>query len=281
MTQSLDLRGRTILITGCNSGLGAELARVLALRGARIVGLGRTIERARAGCEGLPDAVPIACDLAEPTSVLAAASAIRGLQEPLHAIVANAGIMSLPKLELAHGFERQFFTNHVGHHLLVTRSLDTLAPDGRVVMLSSSLHAAAPREGIQFENLDGHKGYSPQKAYGQSKLANILFARHLSERLAHPRQTANAVHPGVVRTGLQRFLGAGSRMVFAAASPFFKSVQQGAATPAFVAAHPAAAGVNGAYFVDCAPATPSAEAVNADLAARLWEETERILRAVQ
>lgn len=188
--------------------------------------------------------------------------------------------MAIPELELVHGYERQFFTNHVGHHLLVTRLLDMLAPAGRVVVLSSSLHSSAPSAGIEFDNLDGHKGYSPWTAYGQSKLANLLFAKHLSTRLPRPQQTANAVHPGVVRTNLQRDLSLGVRLLFAIGSPFFKTIQQGAATPAFTAVHPGAATINGSYLADCSIAPTSSAAANPALAAALWDATERILRDV-
>lgn len=277
VTRGLDLTGRTIAITGCNSGLGYETTRALSARGARVIGLARTIDRAKEACARHPGATPIACDLAEPGSVLSAVDSIRSAGDTLDAIIANAGIMATPKLELVHGYERQFFTNHVAHHLLVTRLLDRLAPEGRVVVLSSSLHASAPPEGIRFDDLDGRYGYSPWTAYGRSKLANILFAKHLSGRLPRARQTANAVHPGVVRTNLQRDLGPGARVLFAIGSPFFKTVQQGASTPVFAAVHPAAARMNGGYLADCRLATPSAQAEDSILAARLWNETERIL----
>lgn len=281
VTRDLDLTGKLIAITGCNSGLGAELTRALTHRGARIVGLGRTTESAKAGCARHSRATPIACDLTQPASIIAAADAIRRLGAPLDAIVANAGIMATPKLELVHGIERQFFTNHIGHHLLVTRLLDMLAPTGRVVVLSSNLHTAAPPAGIEFDDLDCHKGYSPWTAYGRSKLANILFAKHLSERLPHPRQTANAVHPGVARTNLQRDLTLGSRLLFAIGSPFFKTIQQGAATPAFAAVHPLAAKINGSYLADHTVRPTSGHAADPALASALWNETERILRQIR
>ena len=90
--------------------------------------------------------------------------------------------MALPKLEKAIGYELQFFTNHIGHFLLVTGLIDRLAPEGRVVMLSSAAHNMAPKGGIAFDNLDGSKGYSAWVAYGQSKMANLLFAKELSRR---------------------------------------------------------------------------------------------------
>src|SRR5262245_50394951 len=113
--------------------------------------------------------------------------------------------MALPKLARAHGYELQCFTNHIGHFLLVTELLDQLSDNGRVVMLSSDAHKLfAPSEGIQFDNLSGDKGYSAFRAYGQSKLANLLFAKKLAHRIAGTGRVANAVHPGAASTGLDR-----------------------------------------------------------------------------
>ncbi len=279
VTNGLDLSGQTILVTGCNSGLGRETMRALCARGARVMGAARTLRKATTACKQVPgEALPVACDLSEPASVRAAVAIVRQMGHPLDAIIANAGIMALPKLERQYGYELQFFTNHVGHHLLVTGLLDQLADTGRVVMLSSGLHTAAPPEGIQFDNLSGEKGYAPWTAYGQSKLANLLFAKHLATRLPKPGQTANAVHPGVIRTNLQRRLGLGMRAVFVAVGPLFlKTVPQGAATQCYVAVHPAAASVRGEYFADCNLAQPSRNGQDAGLAAKLWEKTEDIL----
>lgn len=280
VTAGMDLRGRTIAITGASSGIGLELARVFVARGAQVLALCRTMERARGVALVAPGATPIACDLEDPRSILAAVAAVREFGEPLDALIANAGIMAPPTLELVLGYERQFFTNHVGHHLLVTRLVDRLREDGRVVVLSSSLHTAAPPGGIDFDNLDGRRGYSPWAAYGRSKLANILFARALARRLPHPGQAANAVHPGVARTGLQRNLRPATRLLFALGAAASRSVAQAAATPAFVAVHPGAAGHRGAYFADCAPVPLSGNALDDGLAERLWSRTEAILRAL-
>ncbi len=279
VTQGLDLGGRTVLVTGCNSGLGRETMRVLCARGARVIGAARTLEKAAAACNDAPgEALPLACELSEPASVRAAIAHMRRLGTPLDAVIANAGIMALPKLVQKHGYELQFLTNHVGHHLLVTGLLDRLADTGRVVMLSSGAHRMAPPEGIQFDNLSGEKGYTPWTAYGQSKLANLLFARHLATRLAKPGQTANAVHPGVIGTRLSRHLHPVPRAVFSAIGPLFlKSVAQGAATQCYVAVHPATAAQRGQYFADCNVAASSPAGADASLAAALWERTEAIL----
>src|SRR5690606_29144580 len=122
----------------------------------------------------------------------------------LDVILCNAGIMALPKRELRHGQELQFLTNHLGHFGLVTGLLDQLRERARVVVLSSAAHQLAPRGGIQFDDLTLEHNYTPWLAYGQSKLANLLFARALAGRLAGTQRTANAVHPGAVATPLTR-----------------------------------------------------------------------------
>ena len=185
VTAGLSLAGKTILLTGCNSGLGLETLRVLSLRGARVVGTARTVDKARAACADAGGAaVPLACELSEPASVRACVAAVIQQGIKLDAIICNAGIMALPRLEKGHGFEMQFFTNHIGHFILVTGLLQQLTENGRVVMLSSAAHAMAPRAGIEFDNLSGEKSYSAWGAYGQSKLANILFACELARRFA-------------------------------------------------------------------------------------------------
>jgi WW domain-containing oxidoreductase len=196
----------------------------------------------------------------------------------LDALICNAGIMALPRRELAHGIELQLFTNHIGHFILVTGLLEQLAEDGRVVMLSSGAHTRAPREGILFDDLAGDHGYTPWRHYGQSKLANLLFAKELARRLVDTRRTANAVHPGVIRTNLGRHMPPLANLVFGLAGPLvLKTVAQGAATGVFVAVHPAAATTSGAYFADCNVATPRADADDPVLARRLWEVSEAIV----
>ncbi len=282
VTEGLSLAGKTILVTGCNSGLGQEACRVLALRGALVLGTARTREKAAAACATLPGrAIGHACDLSDPSSVRACVAAVRAAGHRLDAIIGNAGIMMLPTLEQAHGYELQFFTNHIGHFLLVTGLLEQLGDEGRVVMLSSEGHRQAPAGGIEFDNLSGDRGYEPLKAYGQSKLANRLFARELQRRFAGTSKTAYAVHPGVVSTNLARNLGPVSRRVLSAIGPLvLKSVGEGAATEVFAAVHPKALPLAGGYLVDSNAATPRADAADAALAARLWAESERIVETL-
>lgn len=279
VTEGLNLTGKTYLVTGCNSGLGYEAVRVLALRGALVIGTARTVEKAKVACDSVKGkTLPMACELSDPKSVRACVAEVKSQGIVLDGIICNAGIMALPKLEQAFGYELQFFTNHIGHFILVTGLLDQLAPTGRVVMLSSAAHTGAPREGIQFENLSGEKGYGDWKAYGQSKLANLLFAKELARRFAGSQRTANAVHPGVISTNLGRHMNPVMGVVFRAVGPLvLKTVPQGAATEVFVAVHPSVAQVSGEYFADCNVATPRADANDADLAKKLWDVSEKIV----
>jgi NAD(P)-dependent dehydrogenase (short-subunit alcohol dehydrogenase family) len=282
VTDGLDLSGRRVLITGCSSGLGQEAARVLAARGATVLGAARSLDKAEAACAAFGEgAIPLACELSDPASVRACVEAVKATGEPLHAIIANAGIMALPRLERVAGWERQLFTNHLGHFLLITGLLDSLAEDGRVVMLSSAAHKAAPKVGIELDNLDGAQGYAAWAAYGQSKLANLLFARELARRFEGSARVASAVHPGVISTNLGRHMNPVLRFLWAAAEPLFmKSIPQGAATEVWAAVHPDAAKLNGAYLADCNEAKSSPQGRDMDLAARLWEVSERKIAAL-
>lgn len=279
VTAGLDLTGRTILITGSNSGLGKESARVLGMRGARILAAARTKEKAREACRAFGrDAVPLACELSEPDSVQSCVDEVAKLGAPVDVILCNAGIMALPKRTLHHGQELQFLTNHIGHFLLVTGLLEKLSQKARVVMLSSEGHRLAPSGGIQFDDLTLEHNYSAWRAYGQSKLANLLFAKGLARRFAGTGRTANAVHPGVIDTNLSRH----TSVLLRASYPIFsalamKSVEEGAATQCYVATHPSLAGVSGEYFADNNLARPSRHGRDEALAERLWSVTEDIV----
>ena len=193
-------------------------------------------------------------------------------------IICNAGIMALPKLEKAYGYELQFFTNHIGHFILVNGLLDELTEEGRVVMLSSAAHMNAPKEGIDFDNLAGEKNYSAWSFYGQSKIANLLFAKELARRFSGTKKTAYAVHPGVIKTNLARSMNLILRVVFGLGEHLFlKTVPQGAATECYVATNPNVISESGNYFADCNTKTPRKDSENSELAKKLWEVSEKIV----
>ncbi len=278
VTEGVSLAGKTMVVTGCNSGLGLETMRVLALRGAHVIGTARTETKAsEAGRSVSGKTTGVACELADPKSVRAAVETIKSKGLKIDAIVANAGIMALPSLETAFGYELQFFTNHVGHFMLVTGLLDSLSDDARVVILSSGAHLNAPKGGIDFENLDGKKGYSSWTFYGQSKFANILFAKELAKRIGG-KKTANALHPGVIQTNLGRHMNVVMRGALGIGSAIaMKSIPEGAATETYVAANPGAAGITGEYWADCNVTKCRADARDPELAKKLWQRTEEIV----
>ena len=281
ITEGIDLSGKTALVTGVNSGIGTETMRVLALRGARVLGTARTLDKAQTACADLPgELTPLACELTDLDSVRGCIDAVHQHTDRLDILIANAGIMALPKLEQVRDLEMQFATNHVGHFLLVTGLMDLLAnaDRARVVMVSSDGHRAAPKDGIEFDNLSGGRNYGALRAYGQSKLANILFANELGRRLPDGG-TANSLHPGVIQTNLGRHINPIVASVLGLFFVFFsKTVPQGAATSCYVATHPELEGISGRYFSDCDVKTPSAIASNEALATRLWEVSEELVR---
>jgi len=282
VTEGIDLSGKRVLITGINSGLGAETARVLSMRGAHIVGAARTVEKAQAALDEIEgESTPVACELSDLLSVKECAAHVADTGKPLDVIICNAGIMAVAKLETIHGIERQFFTNHIGHFTLVTGLLESLADSARVVMLSSAGHQLTPKGGIALDNLTGERGYNKWRNYGQSKLANLLFAVELARRFEGTDKTANAVHPGVIRTNLGRHMGGALSFLFAATGPIYaKTVAQGAATSCYVAAHPRTATISGKYFADCNVAKSSGHGRDAELARKLWDASEEIVERV-
>ncbi|MCZ6853365.1 MAG: SDR family NAD(P)-dependent oxidoreductase [Gammaproteobacteria bacterium] len=272
VTEGLDLSGKTAVVTGVNSGIGQETMRVLALRGAHVIGTARTLDKATQACTAVSgETTPLACELTDKQSVRNCAAAIREMGNPIDLLIANAGIMMVPKLKQADGIELQFATNHLGHFLLVNLLKDRVeaAEMARIVVVSSSGHRQA--SAIAFDNLSGELGYSAIRAYGQSKLANVLFVLELSKRLENG-VTANALHPGIIQTNLGRHINPFLKVLLAPFFfPFSKTVAQGAATQVYVATRPELEGVTGKYFSDCNEERPSTAALDDNAATRLWE----------
>jgi NAD(P)-dependent dehydrogenase (short-subunit alcohol dehydrogenase family) len=279
VTAGIDLTGKTIVVTGCNSGIGLETMRVLALRGAHVIGTARTLERGQEACTSVQGkATPVVLELSDFDSVVACATAIRAMNTPIDALVCNAGVL-LTDLQQVRGLELQFVVNHLGHFILVNRLLErvTAAPQGRVVVVGSVAHQQAPQGGIQFDNLSG-KGWERQ-AYGHSKLANGLFSLELSKRLQGTRATSNSLHPGVVATNIMRNMNFRPPAGGGGGGGFnFETPAQGAATSCYLASNPALARVTGLYFADCNPAPQSNYQKDPAMAAKLWQVSEELTR---
>ena len=285
----VDLAGRRIIVTGGASGIGIETARALAGAGAEVTLAVRDLAAAERAAEditastGNKQVLVGRLDLADQASVAEFAAAWDG---PLHVLVDNAGIMASPLMRTPQGWEMQFATNHLGHFALASQLHPALAAAGaaggaRIVSVSSSAHLRSPVvfEDIHFE----HRPYDPWTAYGQAKTANVLFAVEASKRWAGDGITANALHPGGIRTRLQRYVteadldrlrGQSTDRIAA-----WKTPEQGAATSVLLAASPLLDGVGGRYFEDCNEAGPNqpgsrrgvaAYALDPAAAARLW-----------
>ena len=280
VTAGLDLSGKLVLITGCNSGLGLESMRVLAMRGAHVIGAGRTMEIAKTACDSVEgETTPVVCELTDKKSIVACAETVQEIGRPIDMLMLNAGIMALPQLEQVDGIEKQFAVNHLGHFLLTHHLIGQVraADGGRVIVVSSVGYRNAPPAGIEFDNLSGERDYSPFKMYGQSKLANGLFSLELARREADTGASSNSLHPGLIRTNLGRYM----RSSFAHENDprlRLKELGQGAATQVYVASHPGLEGVSGYYFEDCNPVVPEEgkHMDDLDMAARLWEVSEQL-----
>jgi WW domain-containing oxidoreductase len=277
----IDLTGKRMVVTGCGSGIGFATMNALAANGAHVIGLARSFADAKLACSKAgPLCIPLACDLADLNSVAEAAAAIHALQIPLDAVVANAGIAELPTLRTRYGIELQFLVNHVGHFALVNElSGQVRSGTGRIAIVSGAagIHRA-PVEGIMFDNLDGGRFYEPAVFYGQSKLANALFAKELSRRLSYRGVAVNSLDPGATRgTGIDRHLRGRARIFRFASRIFAKPVERGAATQALLAASPSIGAISGEYWSNCQIAKGNPLLQDAELAARLWETTSDIV----
>ena len=223
-----DLTGRTAVVTGANSGLGKEVARALADLGARVVLTARSAEKGEAAVAELREDVPartielLRLDLADLATVQAAAAELHDRLDRLDVLVNNAGVMAPPFRTTVDGFELQLGTNHLGHFAFTAQLLDLLraAPAPRVTTVSSGV---AQGGHIDFDNLDASRGYQRWRAYGQSKLANLLFTLELQRRVdaaGWPLVSA-AAHPGWAATNLQ---AAGPRMAGSRVGEWFSSL---------------------------------------------------------
>ncbi|XP_057628286.1 retinol dehydrogenase 14 [Chionomys nivalis] len=289
--QSL-MHGKTVLITGANSGLGRATAAELLRLGARVImgcrDLGRAEEAAgqlrqefgQAGGQE-PDAakgqlVVKELDLASLRSVRAFCQELLQEEPRLDVLINNAGIFQCPYMKTEDGFEMQFGVNHLGHFLLTNLLLGLLksSAPSRIVVVSSKLYKYGD---INFEDLNSEQSYNKSFSYSRSKLANILFTRELARRLEGTNVTVNVLHPGIVRTNLGRHIHIPllARPLFSLVSwAFFKSPLEGAQTSIYLASSPEVEGVSGKYFGDCKEEELLPKAMDESVARKLWDISE-------
>jgi len=287
VTAGVDLGGKLAVVTGCTSGIGFETMRVLAMRGAWVVGTSRVLQRAEAACARVTGTTTaLQLELSDYESVIACANAIRSINLPLDILICNAGYWAAGgQRKLINGVEKHFAINHLGHTVLVNRLLGRLymSLQGRIVMVSSrAAYRRAPERGIEFDNLDGSVNYNDRQAYGQSKLANALFSLQLAKLLRGTRITTNALHPGVINTDLFRDEGRLFRSAISAATSlgYGKTVEEGAATSCFVATHPSLSATSGEFFEDCNAVVVAGDNHLHDevMAEKLWQVSEDLTR---
>ncbi|MEC4764410.1 SDR family NAD(P)-dependent oxidoreductase [Mycobacterium sherrisii] len=247
-----DLSGRVAVVTGANTGLGYETALALAERGAHVVLAVRNLEKGKDAVARISRHSPGAdvalqeLDLTSLASVRAAAEALRAAHDRIDLLINNAGVMWTPKATTKDGFELQFGTNHLGHFALTGLLLDRLLPvaGSRVVTVSSVGHRL--QADIHFDDLQWERSYSRVGAYGQAKLANLMFTYELQRRLApHGTTIAVAAHPGGSRSELTRNLPPLLRPVSSVLEPLFQSPDMGALPTLRAATDP---GVLGAQY---------------------------------
>lgn len=282
-----DQSGKTVIVTGANTGIGYETARVLAEKGARVVLACRSEERGRGAVRRIEAEQPagsaelMLLDLADLDAVRAFADEFGKEHDRLDLLVNNAGVMAPPEAKTEQGFELQFGVNVVGHFALTGRLLDRLADGARVATLSSLAH----RNGaLDFGNLRSEKSYRKWREYNQSKLGNLVFAVELQRRLREAGRNAAslAAHPGLTMTDLQRHMGGFFGRLFALLAPLVSNQPPVGALPTLYAATAPEAVPGGYYgprgFYEMkghpAPAKVMPKARDRQAARRLWQVCE-------
>lgn len=289
-----DQTGRIAIVTGANTGLGLETAKALAAHGAHVVLAVRNAEKGKAAAEAITaahsnaDVTLQSLDLSSLESVRRASDELKGRYDKIDLPINNAGVMWTEKSSTADGFELQFGTNHLGHYALTGLLLERLLPveGSRVVTVSSIGHRI--RADIHFDDLQWERDYDRVAAYGQSKLANLLFTYELQRRLAGTNTVALAAHPGGSNTELARNSPLWVRAVFDVVAPVLvQGADMGALPTLRAATDPAALG--GQYYGpdgfmeqrgNPKVVASSEQSYNLDLQRRLWSVSEELTDVV-
>jgi len=269
------------MVTGGNSGVGKETAVGLASLGGNVVIVCRNKNKGEAAWaevkakSGNENIHLMLADLSSLKSVRDLADAFKSKYDKLNVLVNNAGEILSRRHVTVDGLERTFSSNHLGHFLLTNLLLDVIrdSAPARILNITSEAHRGAK---IHFDDLQGEKNYSAFRAYGQAKLANVLFTYELAKKLEGTGVTANCLHPGVVRTGFGRDDSGLMSAVIWIASPFFKSAEKAARAVISLATSPELESTSGKYFSGMKEARSSEESYDRETARRLWEVSEEL-----
>jgi NAD(P)-dependent dehydrogenase (short-subunit alcohol dehydrogenase family) len=277
-----DIAGKVCLITGATNGIGKATAAALAKRGAHLLLHGRNAEKGAAVVSALKresgnEAIELVqADFASLADVRRLAETVRARAPRLHRLINNAGLFNMRRAVTKDGYEASFAVNHLAPFLLTNLLLDTLkaSQPSRIIVVSSAGHRGPP---LDFDDLQSERLYRGLRAYQCSKLANLLFTRMLAKRLSGMRVTINALHPGLVNTGIGGGVtGPGTLVMRAAFALMGKSPEEGARTVVYLATSPDVEEVSGGYFIDEKRAEASPEAQDDAAAARLWQVSEKL-----
>ncbi len=276
-----NMNGKTVLITGANQGIGKASAIALGKMGAKLVLVCRNETKAREAIvdiekAGAKDVELIIGDLGSQADVRRIAAEFLAKHDRLDVLLNNAGLLVPSARKTVDGIEETFAINHLGPFLLTNLLLDVIkkTPKARIVNVSSRAHRGAR---MNWDDLQLTKGYSAIKAYGQSKLCNILFTRELARRLEGTGVTANSLHPGVIASGFGQTYGGAISVLVKLARPFLATTEDGAKTQVWLSSSPEVEGITGKYFEKCAEAKPTRFALEEAAPARLWEISEKLV----
>ncbi len=278
------MQGKTVLVTGANQGIGKATAIALAAKGAHVVLVARNADKGRAAlaevkAAGSGGAELIVADLSSQEQVRRAAAELKSNHSRLDVLVNNAGVFVPERHTTVDGLEESFALNHLGYFLLTRELLDVLqaSPEARIVNVSSEAHRSARMrwDDLQFERTP-YRGF---KAYGQSKLANVLFTYELARRLEGTAVTVNCLHPGVIASGFGQTYGSAVSVLVKLARPFLLSTEDGARTSVYLASSPEVAGVTGKYFSKCKPVKSNAASYDVPSQQKLWSLSEQLVKA--
>jgi len=271
------MTGKTVLITGATAGIGKATALELARQGARVAIVGRNADKTRAVAEelraatGNPSVEPWTADMSSQAEIRRFAEEFGRKHTTLDVLVNNVGGFWATRHTTADGLEHTFALNHLAPFLLTDLLLDRLEAAGRARIVTVSSGAQAMGR-IDFDDLQGERKYSGQRAYNQSKLANVLFTYELARRIEGNGVTANVLHPGVVRTDFGKDDASPAfRILTPLARPFMLTPVKGAATSVYLATSPEVAGTTGCYFANSKPKRSSKSSYDTAIAARLWQ----------
>jgi NAD(P)-dependent dehydrogenase (short-subunit alcohol dehydrogenase family) len=277
------MQGKTVVITGANQGIGKAAAVALAAKGAHVVLVARSrpkgeSARAEVAAAGGGGAELVVADLSSQAEVRRAAAEIKSRHTRIDVLVNNAGVFVPERHTTADGLEETFAVNHLAYFLFTRELLDVLKSSrpARIVNVSSEAHRGARMrwEDLQFERAP-YRGF---KAYGQSKLANVLFTYELARRLEGTGVTANCLHPGVIGSGFGQTYGGAMSVLVKIARPFMLTPEEGARTTVYLASSPEVEGVSGKYFTKCKPARSNGVSYDEQSQQKLWALSEELVK---